>query len=707
MPKLRSPASIALVAAYLAVALLFALVWTAARFPNLGVRFERAPHGVIRLVNDKGVQVALLSPGDPVVFSQDGVQVRFRVGDLTAGHVPGPRLGEVRQWYGEQSRLMTMARRGTLRMTLPNIGRRLSLTARPGGMSALPGEFWFLIAGGAVAWLIGAWIWALRPRDWGAITYGLGALGFLASTWGAAGFDARDLAAPAGFLWAMTVLNYLGTQLGFWGLAAIFMNFPRQVVRPRLWHLAIPLIIVAAAAAGTAFFGLKLVFRSMFLAFLIGVVFIIAQWRVSRRDPVARAALGWMGLTTLLGSSIGVALLILPRLAGGEQVANNGVSAVPLFLSYGALALGVGRYRLFDLDRWAYRILTATIAAVLLMALDAALVLVLQLAGPAALSVSVIVVAIGYLPLRGAIWRLMAGPVAAIDGKLFQAAAEVAFTPGAAARKDAWRALLMSLFDALEAAPAAGEVDAPEVRADGLALALPPTAGEGALILRYPGKGRRLFNSGHVTLARELIAFMNKAETARDAYRRGVMEERGRIAQDLHDDVGARLLTSLHRPDVDQVRADVRDAMTDIRTIVAGLAGEAVTLEAMMAELRREAAGRLEDGDVALVWPSAPWPDTPVNHAVYRNLRSALREVVSNILRHSRARRVEAEARLSGETLTIVLRDDGVGLTPRAPGERQGHGLGNLKRRLAPIGGEIDIVNAEPGVRVEIRVALG
>ena len=48
-----------------------------------------------------------------------------------------------------------------------------------------------------------------------------------------------------------------------------------------------------------------------------------------------------------------------------------------------------------------------------------------------------------------------------------------------------------------------------------------------------------------------------------------------------------------------------------------------------------------------------------------------------------------------------------MGLVPRKPGEREGNGMKNTRRRLEQLGGTITVAGADPGVRVEITVPLG
>lgn len=706
VPKLASPAQVLLIAVHLCAVVVMLSVWSVSRFPEFGVRFDGGAPGQIRVMAGEN-SLASIRADDKVTFRQGDLAVTSEAGQLRSSFIHGGTPHELALWYADQTRLTQMAAGGPVVMETPAGAYVLHPHRRT--LSHLPVEFWLLLAGASAALLCGAWVWAFRPGDWGAGLFGLGSFGLAAAIFTTAIYGAREFAANGAFLWSVTVVNYLTSQLYAWASAALFMAFPRPVIKPRLWHLALVLVIIGGAAPATAFLGLNLFFRSLFVAFVVMIVFIALQWRAARADPLARAAMRWIALSTLASASLGVVAFIVPRLGAGEQVVSFAYGLIPMLIGYGAVAVGIGRYRLFDLDRWAYRLIAVAVAALALLLLDAGLILVLQVQPAAAIGVAFMLVALFYLPLRGLLWRLMAGKVAAIDSSLFQSAAEVAFTPGVADRRKAWRNMLITLFDVLEIEPATDEVATPKGRAQGLELHIPATAGETALILRYPGKGRWLFNADHVALARELTAFMDKAEAARDSYRRGVMEERGRIAQDLHDDVGARLLSSLHRPDVEQVRADVRTAMDDIRVIVGGMAGDQILASRMVADLRNETADRLEDAGLSLDWPlmEEPSGDRALDFWLYKNVRSAHREVVSNVLRHAKARHVRASARIEDEVLLLSIEDDGVGLAQKAAGGREGNGMRNTRRRLEQLGGSITLVSADPGLRVEIVVPLG
>ncbi|MFC8147179.1 histidine kinase [Streptomyces paradoxus] len=190
-------------------------------------------------------------------------------------------------------------------------------------------------------------------------------------------------------------------------------------------------------------------------------------------------------------------------------------------------------------------------------------------------------------------------------------------------------------------------------------------------------------------------------------------EERLRLARDLHDLLGHSLsLITLKselagrmlpgRPheaaqqvaDIEQVSrqalVDVREAVTGYRRprLNAELAGARVALTAagVTAELPAEAAldGVPEESESALAW--------------------ALREAVTNVVRHSGARRCTVELlhrqTLDGPVLELTVEDNGSG----GPGTGYGNGLAGLTERLTKAGGTLEAGPLKPGFRLVARV---
>jgi signal transduction histidine kinase len=92
------------------------------------------------------------------------------------------------------------------------------------------------------------------------------------------------------------------------------------------------------------------------------------------------------------------------------------------------------------------------------------------------------------------------------------------------------------------------------------------------------------------------------------------------------------------------------------------------------------------------------------------NLFLALKETLNNVVKHARATEVRLSLLLENNGFTLVVQDNGRGITPAADnGERlvAGHGLPNLEKRLAAIGGRCVMHSvASQGTRIELAVQV-
>ena len=116
-------------------------------------------------------------------------------------------------------------------------------------------------------------------------------------------------------------------------------------------------------------------------------------------------------------------------------------------------------------------------------------------------------------------------------------------------------------------------------------------------------------------------------------------------------------------------------------------------------------AGREADLEVEVTVPSEPLPFM-VEEVAYRTVR----EAVSNVRRHARARRLEIQIATSGEMLRGSVRDDGRGFDParigrRAHGVRLHLGIETLLERTELAGGRAT-VDSKPGQGTEVTFEL-
>jgi len=188
-----------------------------------------------------------------------------------------------------------------------------------------------------------------------------------------------------------------------------------------------------------------------------------------------------------------------------------------------------------------------------------------------------------------------------------------------------------------------------------------------------------------------------------------LLEDRDRIAADLHDRVIQRLfatglsLEALLRaapPDISRrIRAAVDDLDTTIREIRSTIFGlqsrrlpGAGGLRAALLQLAAEASGALGfDPTLRIEGPV----DTAISDDLAEDVLATAREALTNVARHAQATRVELELRVGAGGVELTVTDDGVG-----PGEGRrpgGRGIGNLTGRAEAHGGRFELLPAPTG----------
>jgi len=190
-----------------------------------------------------------------------------------------------------------------------------------------------------------------------------------------------------------------------------------------------------------------------------------------------------------------------------------------------------------------------------------------------------------------------------------------------------------------------------------------------------------------------------------------LVEDRERIARDLHDTVIQRLFAtgmSLQgtvrlvegdpRAAVDRIEGAVDDldlTVKHIRTAIFGLESSRIAKDGTrnrILDLVHEAAGPL--GYEPRVLIDGP-VDTGLPDDVAGELVATLREALSNVARHARAQHVDVAVVLDDADLRLRVVDDGIG--PPGPEVKRGKGLGNMAKRASQLGGSLDLVPGPDG----------
>jgi PAS domain S-box-containing protein len=231
-----------------------------------------------------------------------------------------------------------------------------------------------------------------------------------------------------------------------------------------------------------------------------------------------------------------------------------------------------------------------------------------------------------------------------------------------------------------------------------------------AIIHEEPGH----YTDRHIGLA---TAFANQAAVAIEnarLYERvqsaAVLEERQRLARELHDSVsqalygitlGADAALKLLKQDpdgaaepVDYILSLAQAGLAEMRALIFELRPESLESEGLIAALEKQAAALRARHEITVrVTTLCEEPDVPpeAKDSIYRVAQEALH----NTVKHARANHVEIHLECGADGVVLEIIDDGAGFDPSS--DFPGHlGLHSMRERAELLGGTLD-VESRPG----------
>jgi signal transduction histidine kinase len=229
--------------------------------------------------------------------------------------------------------------------------------------------------------------------------------------------------------------------------------------------------------------------------------------------------------------------------------------------------------------------------------------------------------------------------------------------------------------------------------------------------------GGRQFDPGTLRLveafAGQAAVAIQYARAQADLRRLGLMEERERIAKELHDGiiqslfaVGMNLQSTALQSSSPDTAARVESAVGELDRVIRDLRNYIFGLRPGILADRQlnqalEAIGE-EVGSTAHI-PIEVEVDAALSSALSSRSHEIVqltREALSNITRHARARSATVRLSRRGAKAVLSIEDDGIGFDGRAPSA--GSGLRNMRERAAAMGGTMSIRSANgKGTRLQ------
>jgi signal transduction histidine kinase len=702
-------------AALLGCLIVFSLARLVSAVPNIEASWQPGPSGQLMLVASPLPELNALA-------GQQLQSVGSAAGDV---EVDGLALHRAARWQtddaarrqqiAQQQGLARALASGTVELRFAS-GAKLSVAAAPRGYAGLGLLFWPLAGLGLLVYLFGTVLLVARPQL-GSLLYTTMTLCQAANLWLMALEATPGLGTAAAELTGSIALRVaLDLCTGAAALTALVLRPHRLphagVMAAAAWALVPAWLLLAHASALAApgrFGPLWLWAQGALLMLSLAALTAIA-WSY-RREPNPYALV----LRRFAAAASATLLLVSAAVAMTADIPTTGASmaegaSVAWYLFIASLLLltpSLARTRQL-LREFALLAGISTVAT----SLDLLFVAVFSLGSYTSLAMAVFIALGLYAGARQWIVSHLLGASMLTTERtfdqLYRAAREVQAHPRRYPL--VLRALMRDIFEPLEIS----RVDRVPLRArvvgGGAALVIPvrPTDEErapaGALALRFANRGQRLFTLDDARLADRLIDQLRRAVAYDQAVERGRAEERQRIAQDLHDDIGARLLTLMYQAQSREMEDYIRHTLQDLKTLTRGLAAAEHRLSHAAAEWKADLTQRMTAAHATLGWSATFDEDQRLSVVQWSALTRVLRELVSNALYHGHASRIDVSLTLERSQLTLQVADDGEGSDPSA--WAHGLGLGGVRKRVKLLGGKVAWRENEPrGIVCAVRVA--
>lgn len=260
----------------------------------------------------------------------------------------------------------------------------------------------------------------------------------------------------------------------------------------------------------------------------------------------------------------------------------------------------------------------------------------------------------------------------------------------------------------------------------GSAVCVPLTVDEerlGLLCLGHAQPGR--FTDRHVQLlsaiASQAALIVQNARLYARLERQAILEERARLAREMHDGLAQDLgylslktqqaMRRLKRGQVEdverelaEIRAAIRDLYVEIRTAIDGLRIPLHEDQPLVPALRTYAeAFTRQTGILVTVEAESPLPT--LAPAVEAQILRIVQEGLTNVRKHAAAEHAWVRLCLESDALQVIVADDGRGFDPHVRPAPDHLGLQIMRERAQALGGRLHISSA-PGRGTQVRVTV-
>lgn len=224
------------------------------------------------------------------------------------------------------------------------------------------------------------------------------------------------------------------------------------------------------------------------------------------------------------------------------------------------------------------------------------------------------------------------------------------------------------------------------------------------------------------TQRRQLIEQLEatRAELAAAERREGILEERQRLAREIHDTL-AQGFTSIvmhleaaeqaisdpqtTQKHLDRARSTARSSLEQARRVVQDLRPDSLEKQSLPEAIERTAARWNEETGIPVTTKATGNP-LPLHSNIEVTLLRAAQEALHNIRKHAQATEVQLTLSYMGDVVILDVQDNGVGLDGAEPSHLSGgYGLQAMRERVEACGGTLTL-ESDPGEGTTVVIAI-
>jgi len=565
-------------------------------------------------------------------------------------------------------------------------------------LTALPLGFWIQLGAGVAALIICVLVWLPGNVSTGKYGFIITGLAYFLTLATAGLYSSRELFINGDLFRYLSLMNTFSTYLFMSGLSLLFWNYPRQLLSRRINIIlaVFPLLLIIFAAIPVHEHLAITIYLPFTLLLLLPLCGMIMQWRKNADNPKNRAILRWI-LFMLVA-------VIIPAILKLYAPVPQSVLLVSVVFVYAGIMVGITRHQMFDIERWSYRLWAWFLGGIAVLLTDLALATLIGLSQETSLVLAMAIVGWLYFPLRQWAWRRfferqhnhLEEWLSLSVPELLSQRMEEAHVSNTPKRLES---ALTAVFHPLKI-ERDGANRSEGVHQKSTQMTISCSTDE-TITLYYPAEGRRHFSQHDLSIAHMILALDDLITHSLSARAEGAREERHRIRQDLHDDLGAKLLRLLHRSPPDD-KPLVREAINDLRVLLQNTQGQGESINDILKRWQEEATARCRDHEVKLEWRQSPG-NARISAAAIMHTGRALREAISNAIRNMSTPELRINIEQDNQRLMLTITNQ---FSDEEKSERTGEGIENIHQRMQLIGGLAEITTEIHGPKQTWNVRL-